>query len=55
MNESDPEGSATFTVVRAGVAGDVTVYWSLGSEAALDFYEPLYGSLFFRSVITLSI
>lgn len=51
VNQSDPEGTATFTVVRAGVTGDVTVYWSLGLDAALDFYLPLHGSLFFRSVI----
>lgn len=51
VNQSDPESTATFTVVRAGVTGDVTVYWSLGPDAALDFYLPLHGSLFFRSVI----
>ena len=52
QNSSDPDGRATVTVVRAGVIGDVKVDWSLGPEAGSDFYPPLYGSLFFHSVIT---
>ena len=51
MNRSDSQGTAVFTVVRAGVERDVTVQWSLGPEAAKDFYEPLFGSLLFPSVI----
>jgi len=55
MNQSDPQGTAVFMVVRAGVAGDVTVQWSLGPEAAENFYQPLYGSLYFPIVIIHSI
>ena len=51
MNATDADGRVSFSIVRSGVIGDVTVHWRVGLEAVNDFYPPLNGSVLFRDVI----